>query len=112
MKRQEMDDLPRRQGKRRFPGSDRERQTLRRAGGASRIARPMVRFLLAQLGRPWRAVQAELDARLRRLPANRYLRQRVRRLLLQALNAASRSASPRSLEVWVNPANGTLERLA
>jgi hypothetical protein len=80
-----LDDLPTHQGKRRFPGSDRELRILRRQGALSRLARPLLRFLRTQLGRPWRAVQGELDARLLRLPANRFLRQRVRQMLARAL---------------------------
>jgi len=78
------DDVPT-PGPLRFRGSDRESRPARRAGAVARIARPLARFVRAQAGRAWQAVMADLESRLQRLPASRFLRQRVRRMILRAL---------------------------
>jgi hypothetical protein len=78
------DDLPT-PGPLRFRGSDRESRPARPSGAVARIARPLARFARAQAGRAWQAVRADLESRLQSLPVSRFLRQRVRRMLLRAL---------------------------
>lgn len=66
-------------------GHPREGRAVRRARSATRLAQPILRYLMARFGRAWEMLLPALDRRLRRLRADRFLRQRVRHLVLRAL---------------------------